>query len=110
MRLQDFLRVTAARDREVVELPLFTAYFHRDEQLKYFNYAIPDGDVAPSEDDVARLRAAFRERDRLPRLEWIEEAAPRLASALEAAGLGEELRTPMMACSAHELAEPHVEG
>lgn len=110
MRLQDFLRSTAAPGREVLELPPFTAFFHRDDPLKYLNYAIPAADSSPTEEEIERLRAAFRERDRLPRLEWIEEAAPRLAAALEAAGFREELRTPLMSCEPAELVLPVVEG
>lgn len=110
MRLQAFLRATAAPRREVLELGRFTAFIHPAEPLEFFNYAIPTGDVDPNGDDVDRLRAAFRQRDRLPRLEWIEEAAPRLAAALERAGMLERLRTPLMACSQDEIVEPEVEG
>jgi predicted GNAT family acetyltransferase len=45
----------------------------------------------------------FRDHDRFPRLEWIEEAAPRLADSLAAAGMREELRTPLMACTGSDL-------
>ena len=110
MRLQAFLRATAAPGREVVALDPFTAYFHRSDRLKYLNYAIPADGAKPAEDEIERLRDAFRERDRLPRLEWVEEAAPLVAAALERAGMQEELRTPMMACSLEELAEPDVPG
>jgi predicted GNAT family acetyltransferase len=67
------------------------------------NYAIPDADVAPGRLAVEELRLVFREHERLPRLEWVEEAAPRLAASLEAAGMREELRTPLMACTRGEL-------
>jgi|SRR5215203_941582 len=110
MRLQAFLRATAAHGREVVALEPFTAYFHPSDGLKYLNYAVPADDAEPGADEIERLRAAFRERDRLPRLEWVEEAAPLVAAALERAGMQEELRTPMMACSAEELIEPDVPG
>src|SRR5436190_22530334 len=96
MRLHEFLRATAAPGREIVDIGPFRAYFHPTDSLKYFNYAIPDAGAEPDADEVERLRAAFREHDRLPRLEWIEEAAPRLAVALESAGMREELRTPLM--------------
>jgi ribosomal protein S18 acetylase RimI-like enzyme len=86
-----------------VEVPPFTAYLDPKDPLRYLNYAIPDEDVAPGLDGVEQLRAVFREHERLPRLEWIEEAAPRLAAALEAAGMREELRTPLMACTPGEL-------
>lgn len=109
MRLQRFLRAVAAPGREVVELPPFTAYFHATDPLKYLNYAIPADGAEPTGEEIDRLRAAFRERERLPRLEWIEEAAPRVATALEAAGFREELRTPLMSCTADDLTEPAVE-
>ena len=87
MRLQAFLRATAAPGREVVALDPFTAYFHPSDQLKYLNYAVPSDNAEPAEDEIERLRDAFRERDRLPRLEWVEEAAPQVVATLERAGM-----------------------
>jgi RimJ/RimL family protein N-acetyltransferase len=110
MRLQAFLKASAAPNRDVVELPPFTAFFHPSERLKYFSYAIPEGDVEPTESDIVRLRAAFSARPRLPRLEWIEEAAPSVAGALARAGMREELRTPLMSCGPDAIAEPTVDG
>jgi ribosomal protein S18 acetylase RimI-like enzyme len=109
MRLQAFLRATAAPGREVVELSPFTAYFHPTDSLKYLNYAIPDDDSEPTSAEIERLREEFRRRERLPRLEWIEEAAPLAAGALDRAGMGEELRTPLMALAPDELVQPEVE-
>jgi ribosomal protein S18 acetylase RimI-like enzyme len=102
-RTQSFLRESAAGGRDVVAAPPFTAFFDRTDSLKFFNYAVPDGDVVPTSAEVQRLREAFRERDRLPRLEWIEEFAPRVAAELERAGMREELRTPLMACGPDAL-------
>jgi ribosomal protein S18 acetylase RimI-like enzyme len=104
-RMHSFLRESAANGREVVAVPPFTAFFHRTDSLRFFNYAVPDGDVLPTPAEVGRLRAAFCERDRVPRLEWIEEFAPRLAAELERAGMREELRTPLMACQPKWLIE-----
>jgi ribosomal protein S18 acetylase RimI-like enzyme len=87
----------------VVPVPPFTAFLDPADELRYLNYAIPEGDVAPDSGAVDELRRVFREHDRLPRLEWVEEAAPRLAASLAAAGMGEELRTPLMACTPGEL-------
>src|ERR687883_1230373 len=103
--MQSFLRESAADGREVVASPPFTAYFHRADPLKFFNYAVPDGDVVPSRDEIDALREAFRVRERLPRLEWIEEFAPRVAPELARAGMLEELRTPLMACDPDSLGE-----
>jgi predicted GNAT family acetyltransferase len=104
-RLHAFLRTSAATSRTVVAAPPFMAYLDPSDSLKFLNYAVPDGDVQPSAGEIERLRALFRQHDRLPRLEWIEEVAPRLAPALEAAGLAEELRTPLMACEPDELVD-----
>ena len=103
--LQSFLRASAASGRTVVRVPPFTAFVDESDALKYLNYAIPDSDVGPAGSDVAALREVFRARGRLPRLEWVEEAAPRVAAALDAAGMREELRTPLMTCAPEELAE-----
>jgi ribosomal protein S18 acetylase RimI-like enzyme len=89
----------------VLPVPPFTLYLDPDDRLRFLNYAVPDGDVAPDREAVEALRRAFRKHDRLPRLEWIEEVAPRLAPPLAAAGLTEELRTPLMACAPEELRE-----
>jgi len=105
IRLQTFLRTIAAAGREVVRVPPFTATFASDDSLKYLNYAIPDDGAEPDAAAIEQLREAFRAHERLPRLEWIEEAAPRVAEALGAAGMEEELRTPLMACAPDDLVE-----
>lgn len=108
-RLQSFLRTSAVHGREVVCVTPFTATFTPDEPLKYLNYAVPDDGAEPDADAIAGLREAFRARDRLPRLEWVEEAAPKVAPALAAAGMTEELRTPLMACAPEELVDPRTD-
>lgn len=108
-RLQSFLRLSAANGREVVSIPPFTATFTPGEPLKYLNYAVPDDGAEPDPDAIERLREVFGDRDRLPRLEWVEEAAPRVASAVASAGMTEELRTPLMACRPDELVEPRAD-
>lgn len=103
--MQQFLRASAAGTRDVVAAPPFTAYFHPSDALKFFNYAVPDGDAVPSADEIERLRELFRARGRLPRLEWIEEFAPRVAPELRRAGMLEELRTPLMTCDPGSLVD-----
>jgi ribosomal protein S18 acetylase RimI-like enzyme len=106
-RIQSYLRETARGSLEPVAVPPFTAFFHPNDPLRYFNYAIPDepvgGDlVAP----LAALRVAFLDRDRLPRLEYVAEFAPGLAAALDEVGFEVELDTPLMTCPAERIAEP----
>ncbi len=93
----------AAPGRTVIPVPPFTAYLDHGDSLRYLNYAVPDGDVAPASEAVAELRAVFCDHHRLPRLEWVEEAAPRLGASVEAAGMRQELRTPLMACTPEGL-------
>jgi hypothetical protein len=106
-RIQAYLRETARGFYESVPLPPFTAFFHPREPLRYFNYAIPD---EPVEGDLSRplaeLRRTFRERDRLPRFEYVAEFAPGLAAELEAAGLEVELDAPLMTCPASAIVAP----
>ena len=109
MRLQAFLRAVAALNREIVSVAPFTAYFHPSDSLKFLNYAIPEDGADPDEQAIERLREAFRSHDMLPRLEWIDEAAPRVARALERAGMREELRTPLMTLAPDDLMQPVVE-
>ena len=101
----------AARGRTVVRVPPFTLFLHPSDPMRFLNYAIPDSPVEPAAAAIEALRAGFRRRDRLPRLEWVEETAPRLAGALAQAGMQQELRTPLMACEPDELvpAEAGVE-
>ena len=99
-RLQTYLRHAARTSYDVVPVPPFTAFFHRTDDLTFFNYAIPDqnvtGDVTVP---LQELRAAFRARGRRPRWEYLNEFAPDLASTLLAAGFVEEARLHLMICT-----------
>ena len=108
-QLQAFLRATATGGREAVRVDPFEAYFDPRDEMKYLNYAIPDDRAEPSIEAVDALRSVFRARSRLPRLEWIAEAAPSVAGAVERAGMREELAAPLMACTRAELRGPAVE-
>jgi ribosomal protein S18 acetylase RimI-like enzyme len=110
--LQAFLRTSAGRGRRVLRIAPFTVTIHPHDALRFINYAIPDDGARPDVAAVEALRDAFRAHDRLPRLEWIEEAAPGVAPALADAGMTEELRTPLMACTPAELvsAEAALDG
>jgi GNAT superfamily N-acetyltransferase len=91
------MRATAGGIYESVPVPPFTCFFHPCDPLRYFNYAISEepagGDLS---EPLERLRAVFRERDRLPRFEYVEGFAPDLAGVLEDAGFELELRAPLM--------------
>jgi len=74
----------------------FAVLFSERNPSPHANYAIPLDFAEPSPDEVAALIAAFRARERQPRLEFAPSAAPKLEEALLAAGFTAELRPPMM--------------
>ena len=94
-RLQSYLRTVAQLQYQVVSIPPFSLFFHHRETFKFFNYAIPDQPTRQAANDLAeplgKLRAAYRERDRLPRFEFIEDYDPKLAPILAANGFIEEV-------------------
>jgi GNAT superfamily N-acetyltransferase len=106
VRLQDYLRHSASEAYQSIAVPPFTAFFHPTSASLWSNYAIPDtathGDL---EEPIAALQAVFRDRGCQPRLEYIEEFAPELGSALRAAGLYETDRLQLMVCT-RETARP----
>jgi ribosomal protein S18 acetylase RimI-like enzyme len=108
-RIQAYLRATAHGFYEAVPVPPFTCFFHSRDALRFFNYAIPDepagGDLREA---LERLRAAFRERGRLPRFEYVEGFAPELGAALEGAGFELELRAPLMTVPTADVPEPEL--
>ena len=103
--IQAFLRTSAQTGRAVVRVPPFTVTIDEGDALRFVNYAIPDDGAEPDPGAVEGLRQAFRDRDRLPRLEWVEEAAPDVAPTLAACGMVEELRTPLMTCTPDDLVD-----
>jgi GNAT superfamily N-acetyltransferase len=98
-RIQDALRHHAPRGRETLKIGPLLATFTRETDNPYLNYAIPDDGASPTARDVAALVAAYRERERTPRLEYIPSIAPDVEAALRAAGFEEESRTPLMTCT-----------
>jgi ribosomal protein S18 acetylase RimI-like enzyme len=105
-RLQRYLRGSAARGREVVRAGPFTAFFDRGDPMRYLNYAIPEEGAAPTAEEATALTRPFAERERLPRLEYVESEAPELATSLEAAGYAREATLDLMTCTPATLRRP----
>lgn len=63
----------------------FLVLVHAESDNPFRNYAVPVDGAAPSAADVASLVAFFRERRRLPRLEYVRPA-PAVDASLGAAG------------------------
>src|SRR5919201_3899461 len=100
-RIQAYLRVAAPRGRDHEKIGPFLATFNRDTDNPYVNYAIPDDDAKPTPSDIDALVAAYRARDRKPRLEYIPAIAPDVQPALRTAGFEIESRTPLMIYTAN---------
>ncbi|MGW1729559.1 GNAT family N-acetyltransferase [Streptomyces sp. NPDC001999] len=104
--IQSHTRTLAQRSPDHLRIGPFTVRHNPDWQLKYANYAIPDQGAEPTAADVQALIAAFRERDRMPRLEYLPGGAPAVEPALLAAGFTVENRAPILACALGGLLPP----
>ncbi len=95
-QLQQYLRAAASRGRTTSQVGPFLVTIDEDTDHPYLNYAIPDDGARPSDADVTALVAAFSDRGRIPRLEYLTPTAPDALAALEAAGFGVEDRPQAM--------------
>jgi GNAT superfamily N-acetyltransferase len=102
LQLQQYLRGAAAQGRDVERVGPFTATFDPRSANPYLSYAIPDDGARPSAEDVAALIAAYRRRERMPRLEYLPAAAPSVEAVLLAGGFEVEARLPGMTCVARD--------
>jgi len=111
------MRAVAHRQYEAFCAPPFTLFFHATDPLPFFNYAIPDAPYAHAAPfanlavSLARLRAEFAARRRVPRFEFVEACAPDLSAALETHGFILENRAQLMVCPrGSERVAPAVAG
>ncbi|MFE3514878.1 GNAT family N-acetyltransferase [Streptomyces sp. NPDC059166] len=104
--IQDYALALTRRSPGHYRVGPFTVRHNPQWELKFANYAIPDEGAEPSARDVADLVGSFRERDRLPRLEYLPSWAPAVEPALLAAGFTEESRAPVMVCTPGTLLAP----
>jgi ribosomal protein S18 acetylase RimI-like enzyme len=105
-RIQQHARARALGSADHVRTGPFVLRHDRGWDNPAANYAIPDDGAAPTAEDVAALVGAFRERERLPRLEYLPSCAPLVEPALLAAGFTVENRATVMACAAGALRAP----
>ena len=104
--VQQHARTLALRSPVHARTGPFVARFNPDWANPMANYAIPDDHAEPTAEDVRTLIQVFRERDRLPRLEFLPSCAPAVESALRTAGFEVEGRAPLMACPPGDLTAP----
>ncbi|MEZ4870311.1 MAG: GNAT family N-acetyltransferase [Caldilineaceae bacterium] len=99
-RIQAQLHASARQNYAAVNAPPFIYYFNPDTALPWSNYAIPNQPVSSDlQEALAELVTAFQARERLPRLEYIEEFAPLLTAELVHFGFTEEMRALLMVCT-----------
>jgi GNAT superfamily N-acetyltransferase len=110
-RIQSSIRAQSCRWRDCQRIGPFVATFNRDDDNPFLNYAIPDDGATPTDADVDALIAAYRERSRRPRLEYIPPLAPAVEPVLIDHGFRVEGRLPLMTCAAaSDVREVVVEG
>jgi GNAT superfamily N-acetyltransferase len=105
--LQTYLREKAHQGHEIVAVPPFTLFVDLAGAGAESNYAIPDTLAgAGGGGALARLRAAFAERGRAPRIQFLDAFAPDLPAALRAAGFVELSRAPLLICTPASYHQP----
>src|SRR5690606_20123054 len=105
--LQRYMRDVARTQYTCRAVPPFVAFFHLQDALVHFNFAVPDeppAAIGPS--DVANLARVFVSQDRIPRFEFVEEASPDLPALLQECGFHQEDRYPIMTCVASSITTP----
>jgi len=105
--VQHHARTLALRAPSHLRVGPFVCRFNPSWSSPFANYAVPDDHAEPSREDIKALIAAFRQRDRKPRLEYLPACAPSVEKALLVAGFEVEDRPPVMACQPQNLAVPN---
>ena len=99
-----FLRHTAHLQYPALSLPAFTLFLHPSDPNPESNYALPD---SPNPDPLAaaldRLREVCARHERRPRIMFVEQYAPGLATGLRAQRFAESGRAPLLICTAESL-------
>lgn len=104
--VQNYVRALALRSPGHVRVGPFTVRYDADWPIPPVNYAVPDHGASPTADEIKALIEVFRERERLPRLEFLPSCAPGLEPALLEAGFTVERRAPLLACPPQALVTP----
>jgi ribosomal protein S18 acetylase RimI-like enzyme len=91
---------------KVVETGPFVIGWDPTTDSRFINYASPRPGADITAADVTALVEAFREIERVPRLEYVVSCAPDLEAALLAAGFTVEARHDYLVCSPESLVVP----
>ena len=106
--VQAYLRAVLADNHQLYATDYFDVFLHDDSDHPFSNYAIPRDGAEPTEDAIHEMIVVMEGAKRVPRLEYLPATAPAAEEALLAQGFVEELRTPLMSCTAGKLKEVEV--
>jgi len=96
-RIDRYLNAAPAAASEVVALDPFLLFFNRESDMPMMSYARPAGPLAGDWPAlIPAVRAAFRERERVCRWEFVADLYPELAPELEAQGFPLPDEYPLM--------------
>jgi ribosomal protein S18 acetylase RimI-like enzyme len=118
-RLESYMRMAAASEREAAEIAPFVVFLDPVDPLGFFNYARPlepmGGNGEPLAERLVQpldaVCSLFVSRRRVPRFEYVEEFAPGLAPVLSLTGFVEEGRYPLQVCNSQSYrSAPVVHG
>lgn len=90
------LRRGMAAGSRTLTVPGFELFIWPEGDLFYRNRAVPSGAEAAGARSIAAMVEAFAAQDRIPRVELFAELWPDVASGLERAGFGLEMRAPAL--------------
>jgi ribosomal protein S18 acetylase RimI-like enzyme len=93
---------------KAIEVGPFVIGWDPTTASRFINYATPQLDAVVTAADVTALVAAFRDIDRVPRLEYVVSCAPGLEQQLLDAGFTVEARHDYLVCSPDSLTVPAV--
>jgi ribosomal protein S18 acetylase RimI-like enzyme len=97
-------------NRNLIDQGPFRILIDPIRSVLYVNYALVLSASESPVDDVARMMETFKAHKRVPRVEYVHEAAPGLDTALEHAGFKREHELPMMTCTLSSFRPRLAEG
>jgi len=97
-RIQSYLRASLTAGRETARIGCFLASSDPTSTNVYRNYAVPDDGANPAPSEISWLVDWYAQRSRVPRLEYLPRAAPKIEPALVLSGFSVEARLPLMIC------------
>jgi hypothetical protein len=106
-RILAYLHARSQQKHEVIGVPPFTLYLHLSSSALEDNVALPN--PSPTEDvnpALERLTLFFENRNRIARIQFLDQQTPELAAYLIAAGYTMDEKLPVLYCVPGQLRQP----